>query len=862
MAVVAGVESAVQIHIARGDDLNARDDKGLTPLMLSAARNKPAICRLLIEAGADAGLLDPSGRDALGIAQVTGALEAALVIEGTRIARAILSSADGSCDVASTSFNGQAAEASSEPTAIHIGASAPSVPIEQSGFDLVVENCSAPAHLIEWVSDVPAGGETFDLTAWEAEEDQPPPEDDPTLAVVALEIQNAISEHRPIDTSSNWEDFEAFLPETASPLPQTDDAEARERLRFVLLRAMREGSVPHSSVEDAMLHEDGSPDEEAGSLLCMVINDLGAEIDERFEYSAPHESFEVFVAPEEEPDEEDALADALTFIDDLAARRNEPLRSYQREFQREALLTAEAEVALGQAMERGVETALDALASWPSGICAVMDAAKVVAAGAKPLRWMSSGPRVEPQDIEFPPSVELGAESAPRTEAVEDGDEIDSQFGLDATASIGELSEFSANAELLSNLATNASHDTPEWSACRGALASLGLTRGFLMELANFGLADRSEPAIAFTRGMTEYRRARDQMAVANLKLVFSIAKKYIFSGEPLDDLLQEGNIGLIKAVDRYDWRRGFKFSTYATWWIRQQVGRHIADKSKTIRLPVYVYEKTQRIAQATNAFELKQGRTPTVDELAVLVNLPAQKIAPLVQAALDPLPVHEIDALDDSIATDVKDEFTARDPVNIVENQQLIACVDRSLGMLKFKEERVLRMRFGIGVQDWMTLEEIGAQLDVTRERVRQIEKKAIQSLKHPERLGLLLGKLNGAPPPTPIEEEKAPNAPNEEADRNPTAEPGVPSANISSRLEASERPNSRPERSNGAGSSIDKLLDQAREAGVAVDERDGESERIWVYITNTPDSRSRKLVRRLIDLGFEFWPGKGYSR
>jgi RNA polymerase primary sigma factor len=863
MAVVAGVESAVQIHIARGDDLNARDDKGFTPLMLSAARNKAAICKLLIEAGADAGLLDLSGRDALGIAQAAGALEAALVIEATRMAEAVSSDVDGSRDLTSTSLNVRMTEASSEQPAIQLVASAPPAPDTQSDFDQEIENGSAPTPPIEWASDVPAGSDAFDLTGWEAEEDQPPPEDDPALTVAAVEIQGAISEHQPIDTSVDWEDFAVFLPERASPLPRADDAEARQRLRLVLLRAIREGSVPHSSIEDITLDEDGSPNEEAGSLLRMVINDLGAETDERFEYSSPDESFEVFVAPEEEPDEEDTLADALAFVDDLAARRNEPLRIYQREFQREALLTADAEVALGQAMERGVERALDALASWPSGICAVMDAAKMVTAGAKPLRWMSCGPRVEPQDIEFPPNIESIAESAPLTEAIGEGDESDSQFGFDATASIDELSEFSTNAELLSDLAVSASHDTPEWSACRSALASLGLTRGFLMELVNFGLADQTEPAIAFTQAITAYRRARDQMAVANLKLVFSIAKKYIFSGEPLDDLLQEGNIGLIKAVDRYDWRKGFKFSTYATWWIRQQVGRHVADKSKTIRLPVHVYVKTQRIAQAANAFELKKGRTPTVDELAVLVDLPTRKTLSLALAALEPLPVHEIDALDDSIAMDAKDEFTARDPMNIVEDQQLIDCVDRFLGTLKLKEERVLRMRFGIGIQDSMTLEEIGARLDVTRERVRQIETKAIQTLRHPARLGLLSRKLNSTPPPTRIEEVAEPNEPHEEADSSPSTAPALPSANLPSQLDASEHPSARPDRASGSEPSIDKLLDQAREAGVAIDDdREAKSARIWVYITNAPDSRSRKLVRGLIDLGFEFWPGKGYWR
>jgi RNA polymerase primary sigma factor len=753
MAVVAGVEAAVQIHIDRGDNLNARDDKGQTPLMLSAARNKFAICKLLLVAGADADLLDPSGQNALDIARAAGALEAVLAIEAACTPLIASHCNDFSCEPAQVALDGQEGQAAKDPSAIHL-----------------VDAAATP--VIGWTSN--EDGDPFDLTGWEPEEDQPPPEGDHALSVTAFEVQSAISQHEPIDTSTDWEDFEAFLPSRATPLPRADNAEARERLRLVLLRAIREGSVPYSAIEDLTLGDDGEHNEEAGALLSMVINDLGAETDERFEYSVSHESFEVFVAPETEPDEEDVVNEAMAFVDDLAGRRNEPLRIYQRELQREALLTAEAEVALGQAMEHGVAKALDALALWPSGINRVLDATKKVTSNTKPLRWLSSGPQPELQDAEPTP----GSETDTHLSAEAVGDEGDSQFELDAKESVDELSEFCTNAELLSGLAIGASQDTPEWSACRDALASLGLTRGFLLELADSSLAGEHEPALAFVQGMKDYRGARDQMAVANLKLVHSIAKKYLFSGQPLDDLLQEGNIGLIKAVDRYDWRRGFKFSTYATWWIRQQVGRHIADKSKTVRLPVHVYEKTQRIAQATHAFELKQGHAPTIGEIAAMVELPIKKVLALARAALEPLPLQEIEALDDLIAADAKDQFTARDPMDIVSDMQLIGSVAKFLGTLKPKEESIVRMRFGIGLQEPMTLEEIGARLDVTRERIRQIESAALRRLKHPARLIGLLRELNGAPAP---EGNKRDIGPDDET--STSMEPSLPEAQTTPR-------------------------------------------------------------------------------
>ena len=855
MAVVAGVESAVRIHIDRGDDLNARDDKGQTPLMLSAARNKASICKLLLAAGADADLLDPVGQTALTIAQAAGATETASAIVAACIPRTLQD--DVFHEPAVISSDAQRAQIANDSQADHQAAAGLTQPTDQPAAILEYFSATAP------VIDLGLGNEgtEFDLAGWVAEEVLPPPEGDPTLSATAVEIQSAISEHAPIDTSSDWDGFEFLLPERATPLPRADDAEARERLRLVLLRAIREGSVPATLVDDLARGDDGEPDSEAVALLSMVINDLGAETDDRFEYWAPHESFEVFVAREEKPDEEDALDEALAFVDDLAGRRNEPLRIYQRELQGEALLTAEAEVALGQAMERGVKKALDALASWPSGIGAVLIAAKKVASGAKPLRWLSSGPPVELHEDETIPSADPDAESDPPTDAASAEDEGDSQFGLDAKESIGELEELRVNAELLSGHAVGASQDAPEWNACRDVIASLGLTRSFLMELADSKLAGEPEPALAFGQAMKAYRRARDQMAVANLKLVYSIAKKYLFSGQPLDDLLQEGNIGLIKAVDRYDWRRGFKFSTYATWWIRQQVGRYVADKGKTIRLPVHAYETTQRIAQAARAFELRHGQAPTVHEIADLVGLPIKKVLALNRVAMEPLPLHEIDGLDDHIAADAKDEYTARDPKDIIEDMQLTGAIDRFLATLKPKEARVLRMRFGIGIgtHESMTLDEIGKRLDVTRERIRQIEAAALRKLKHPARLEQLLRELNGAPPQRGDSDEPTDDS-DDEADGEASAVADAASTQPNPATQATPM----PERPNGSSpTALEKLLVHARAIGITVEDYpEGPDRRIWVHITETPDNHSRKIVRKLLELGFIFWPGKGYWR
>ena len=845
MAVVAGVELAVRLHIDRGDDLNARDDKGQTPLMLSAARNKASICKMLLDAGANAELLDPFGCSALSIAQTAGAVEAASAIQAAGMLQTTQDFiVQKPLVIPHDAQRTQAANQSQSTRQAEEGAA-----VRAQAASALKEPASTLSAASAVDLDLEADGIDVDLAGWVTEEVLLPPEGDPSLLASAFEIQRAMSKHEPIDTSADWEGFEALLPERATPLPRADDAEARERLRLVLLRAIREGSVPAALIDDLARGDDGEPDSEAVALLSMVISDLGAETDDRFEYRAPHEYFEVFVAPQEKPDEEDAIDEAVAFVDELAGRRNEPLRIYQREFQGEALLTAEAEVALGHAMERGIEKALDALAAWPSGVGAVLAAAKKVSSGAKPLRWLSSGPPVEPDTNSEPPA-----------EAASGDDEGDSQFDLDAKESIGESEQFRINAELLSGLAIGASQDAPGWNACRGALASLGLTRSFLIELADYEWGAEPEPALAFGQAMKAYRRARDKMAVANLKLVFSIAKKYLFSGQPLDDLLQEGNIGLIKAVDRYDWRRGFKFSTYATWWIRQQVGRFVADKGKTIRMPVHVYEKTQRIAQAARTFEFQHGHEPTVDEIAELVGLPVKKILALNRAAMEPLPLHEVAELDDRIAPDAKDQYTARDPMDIVEDMQLIGAIDRFLETIKPKEARVVRMRFGIGIQESMTLEEIGARLDVTRERIRQIEAKALRRLKHPARLDRLLRELYGAPPPQRAENEEAPDDADDMADGEAPAVADAASLRPKPTTQAAPI----PDRPNGSSATaLDKLLDHARAIGITVEDYpEGSDRRIWVHITDTPDNHSRKIVRKLIEFGFIFWPGKGYWR
>ncbi|QQB37136.1 sigma-70 family RNA polymerase sigma factor [Achromobacter deleyi] len=818
LAVIAGVESAVQIHIERGDDLNARDARGLTPLMLSASRNKPNICKLLLSAGADQGLLDPSGRTAFEIAVAAGAEATAAILDVARTPIPPLPSSD----TQTYPSPGTAAEFSSPIEVIALE----STPVEAEKV--------APEVAVDEIDD-----REFDLSGWEVEEEPTKPVANLTVLISASTVQTAITAHEPIDSSAEWNDIDAYLPALALPLTRVDDAEGRAQLRRLLLRAIREGSVPGLDVQNQSTNDDRSVNSWAEAYLTMVINDLGAEVDERFEYSNVDESFEVFIDPEETPDEEIILDEVLVAIDRAASSRHEPLQMYQRDFQRLPLLTADEEIQLAKDMEAALDDALDELAGWPDGISQTLAAGAEAIKGSRQLSsiWVG-GAEVDPEpasDENLETSMLVAAEPE---NATAEADEL----GQETAVNPGKATFADALQRLAALIEANVAPRTPPHEI-RQALAALRLNRRFLLELidAPYQIA----PCHGFQRAMTNFRKARDRMTTANLKLAFFQAKKYLYSGEPLDDLAQEGNIGLLKAVDRYDWRRGYRFSTYATWWIRQQIGRHIADKVRTIRIPVHIHEKIQRMERITRTFETPTNRRPTLDELAERMEMSHHKLAALQRIALD------VSYIDELLTDDMKaiDIYSVPDPADVVNEMQLNRVLDRFVSSLSTKgrkEELVLRMRFGIGVQETLTLDEIGTCFDLTRERIRQIEGKALRKLRHSARTEPLARLALGLKRKEHIfvSQERAPP----EADTPCIAETAPPS-------KSTQR--------NGSSKSLalGQVLAQAATLNVPVEDgREAVSGGIWVKLVATPDHQHRRLARKLLGLGFEYWPGKGY--
>lgn len=697
MATIAGVEVAVKLHITRGDDLNARDSGGFTPLMLASARRKKGVIRLLLAAGANPQLLDSEGKGALAYAEKGGCSECVALL---RQALDTLNQ-ENRTEVPE--------EASSLPD--ELPQSSPTEPpfLNMEG-DFSVERVSTIA--VEEHSDfVDIDNEPLDLgfeSDWVAESEAIAPCGDETVVQGVGELQDVIGRHKAIDTDMGWDDVELFLPERALPLPRDDDGDG---IRDFLFSALREGKVSEAALVEVCRKDDTSRNKEFERLLTFVLGDLGVVIHE-------WEDLETYQPRYSEPtvEEELILNEALEFTKDLASFRNDPLRHYVKGLKAD-LLRAEEEISLGREIEEARAQALDALSRWPAGLAVVFEAADKVARGEEEYEKFSSGP-------------DLAGEGESNTSDIsyDDRAEKEDELDPDAAAFVSAISE-----------ARSAGNDSTKICA---ALSAASLFRGFLLDLSR--KADGDVTGAAFSSAIRSQEAARERMILSNLRLVLSIAKKFQWSDISFEDLVQEGNIGLIKAVERFDWRRGFRFSTYATWWIRQQISRGIADKGRAIRVPTHMHQLAWKTLRERDEFEEEIGRPETIRETAQRTGIAFEKLKLLFSSCEKVSSLDEPFADSNASLLDTLPEDEPSDPAIAAEIASLRTILLDMIDELDKRSAEVIVLRFGLGQEEAMTLEEVGLRFNVTRERIRQIEAKALTKLSNPfrkEKLILYMG-------------------------------------------------------------------------------------------------------------------------
>lgn len=685
LAVSLGVLASIRLHISRNDALNARDNTGQTLLMIAAKKNRAEACRLLLDAGADRSLVDLNGLTAQDLARDAGAHDTLAVF--------------------ALPAYGRQSPLVAEP--VKLSDTCGSAPIALSSPTSTNTNDAF---------------EDADEGTWTPLEEKPPPKETPGLRELALGAQAKMSAHEPKDANAvQWDDVSGYLPTDVDIFGTSDRFE--DGLRAIVLVGIREGEVGRAHLNDLLTEVDSSTPDNLSRLIVQMLNDLGIGVDETFglsdEWDSSRFSSESFAT-----DAEAELQDeALQYLNGLLQGRNEPSRIFTKEAYVHPLLSQESEVRIAQLMEQSVEGAIECLSEWPSGLRSLLACCDEVKRGVRSLRFMQSNRTSESGESEV---VDESQSLALMPPSHKHDTEEDEDTSVEAEEASDHLEKFILLAGSLQQLVDSSHEGSPEVALkIQQILLHMRLAGPFLSSLSD--PADTSPAAAGFSDNTDKFLAARDQLVLSNLKLVVQLAKRYVRPGVDYLDLLQEGHIGLIRAVDRFDWRRGFKFSTMATWWIRQQVQRAAPELGLHIRLPAHAVEKSWLMKRYLREYEEEHGHAPTTGWMAEKMDMPVRKVESVLRCISEPVP------LDDLEKHVWLPEVQGSDPLEAAHSLETTVRVDELLQAIGEKSrrrmaEKVLRMRYGVGVNHELTLDEIGRRYGLTRERIRQIENKSIK--------------------------------------------------------------------------------------------------------------------------------------
>lgn len=681
MATLAGIETAVRLLIRWGDDVNATDGNGRTPLILAAIKGHAEICRILLDSGADPEKSDNFGNNALSIATKSGLPKL-------------------------------------------VGLFIP-FSTESSGAHLEVNNF-LPQVNSEAIQSSSLSKENLDISLWETEESMIAPAHDTECLTQEQAVQQQMSAHNPINTDMEWMDVEINLPTVQRGRRRRNDLDEEElgATRSLFLAALRYGFIPKTFISTTALGRDGEFDAEFESRLEITLGVLGIAIDdESWEWLSARDTGFV------DEDMEDTADEAIAFLSELTYQDNDPLKAYVKDIGTEKLLSREEEICLAKLIEESLGEAVSVVACSTAAISELLDVAFRIECGKVPPEFMID--RKSPSDAEY---GELDETFQNITDIIEEDDIAEEVDGLKKSL---DSHDFSNSIETVRKLFNKLSpHNESEmlevFKNLRLSWSFLEHLRGTLKESGN-----APESLRALSDALKKAQRAKWRMTEANLRLVVSIAKKYLHRGLPFSDLIQEGNIGLMKAVEKFDYRRGYKFSTYATWWIRQAITRAIADQARIIRVPVHMVEIINQIEQVRREVEEKTGDPADIGEISNILSIPQDRVAKAMRASREMMSLSLPDPVGNNLVN-IEDTLVDENmgPEQMMMQAALRDAIYEALGSLNDKEAKVLKLRFGFNGSGDRTLEECGQILGrITRERIRQIEAKALLKLRHPIR-------------------------------------------------------------------------------------------------------------------------------